>query len=144
MDLSKEKKELTMKQFHEIADLALDRVTQVCNERTNDLKERCHDAGVHSAYVDSCNDALTILTAAHLRTIIMLFGGLFDQPTSVSAFEVGVALNKLIEYVFETQLLNTSTATKLSYQRRLEEFLPEYFKVITEKFENLGMDGIGV
>ena len=71
----------------------------------------------------------------------MLFA---DQPESVSAFEVGVALNKMVEYIFETQLLNTSTASKLAYQRRLEEFLPEYLKVIAEKFENLGMDGIGV
>ena len=137
VDLSKEKKELTMKQFHAIADLALDKATQACNERINDM-------GVHSVYANSCTDALAILKDAHLMTIILLFGGSFDRPESVSAFEVGVALNKLIEYDFETQLLDTSTATKLSYQRRLEEFLPEYLKVIAEKFENLGMEDIGV
>lgn len=137
-DLSKEKKELTMKQFHEIADSALDRVTQVCNEAINAA------GGIQSVYTNSCDAALAILTAAHLKTIIMLFGGLSDQPESVSAFEVGVALNKMVEYIFETQLLNTSTASKLAYQRRLEDFLPEYLKVIGEKFEDLGMEDIGV
>ena len=135
VDLSKEKKELTMKQFHEIANSALDRVTQVCNEAINTA------GGIQSVYTNSCDAALAILTAAHLRTIIMLFA---DQPESVSAFEVGVALNKMVEYIFETQLLNTSTASKLAYQRRLEDFLPEYLKVIGEKFENFGMEDIGV
>lgn len=144
VDLSKEKKELTMKQFHEIADLALDKAARVSAETINALKEIGCNAGIQSAYVDSYDAALAILTVAHLKTIIMLFGGMSDRPASVSAFEAGVALNKIIEFVFETQLLTTSIATKLAYQRRLEDLLPEYFKGLAEGFEEFGMEEIGI
>lgn len=143
-DLSKEKRELTMKQFHEIADQALDKAGQARDERINALKESGCATDMQSVFANSYDAALAILTAAHLRTIIMLFGGVSDRPASVSAFEAGVALNKIIEFVCEAQLLTTSTATKLAYQRRLEDLLPEYFKGLAEGFEEFGMEEIGI